>query len=109
MCGSEVKEKAAYMIVSGVCHDEEKAKIYSDAAVPLAKQAGMEVVASSAPVLLEGEWSHPGVVLIEKFDSMKKLKDYWHSEEFKAAKKLREGVIDMNFIIAIEEFVESNT
>lgn len=99
--------KPAYMIVSGVVHDEEKAKVYQEVAVPLAREAGLDVIASSSPELLEGEWPYPGVVLIEKFTSMEELKRYWHSDAFQEAKKLREGVIQMNSIIAIEGFIDA--
>ena len=94
--------KPAYMVVSGIVHDEEKAKVYQDAAIPLAKEAGLDVLASSTPLLLEGEWNNSGVVVIEKFTSMEALRNYWDSDEFQEAKKLREGVIDMHFIIAVE-------
>ena len=53
-------------------------------------------------VTLEGEWNFPGRILIEEFSSMEELKAYWYSDEYQAAILLREGLVEMNFAIAIE-------
>jgi uncharacterized protein (DUF1330 family) len=33
---------------------------------------------------------------------MEELKAFWYSDAYQAAKKLREGLSEMNFIIAVE-------
>jgi uncharacterized protein (DUF1330 family) len=33
---------------------------------------------------------------------MDALLEFWHSDEYQAAKKYREGQLDLNFIVAIE-------
>ena len=40
--------------------------------------------------------------VIERFRSMKALKEFWYSEGYQEAKKLREGVVKINFIVALE-------
>ena len=41
-------------------------------------------------------------VIIERFRSMQALKDFWYSDGYQEAKKLRKGVAKLNFIIALE-------
>ena len=36
------------------------------------------------------------------FPSMQALKDFWYSDAYQAAKKHRDGQLDVNFIVAIE-------
>ena len=38
---------------------------------------------------------------------MKALKDFWYSDGYQKAKKLREGVAKINFIVALEGIPES--
>ncbi len=41
-------------------------------------------------------------MIVEKFSSMDALLSFWNSPEYQAAKRLREGLIEANFIIAVE-------
>ena len=52
--------------------------------------------------MLEGEWPYEEGLVIEKFSSMAALKEFWYSEGYQDAKKLREGALKMNFIVAVE-------
>ena len=45
---------------------------------------------------------YKGNVVLQKVDSMDALLRFWNSPEYQEAKKLREGFIKSNFIIAIE-------
>lgn len=75
---------------------------YQQAAGPLATAAGLSMVATSqAPEVLEGNWPY-GNVAIERFDSMQALREFWFSEGYQEAKKLREGLSTINFIVAVE-------
>ncbi len=98
--------KPAYVTVSGEWLEPDKLGPYSEASRPLSAKAGQELVAAgttgSTIQVLEGEWPHKGNVLLEKFDSMDPLMRFWNSPEYQEAKKLREGFIKSNFIIAIE-------
>jgi len=99
-------EKAAYLIAatSPTPAPPEKMAKYSEAAGPLARQAGMQLLAGGVPgqrtfEVLEGTFPYQGRVAVEKFRSMKALHDFWHSEAYHTAKKNR---TEANFIIAIE-------
>lgn len=94
--------KAAYIIVSGTVLDSTGMGPYAEKAGPLARAAGIEVVARGDAILLEGEWSHPPTITIEKFDSMQALQDFWYSDGYQEAKKLREGKFEADFIVAVE-------
>ncbi len=99
------KTKLAYLIVSadrmpGV--NSEDYAPYREAAGPLAQTAGINVIApSQKPLVLEGSWPHENVTL-ETFSSMDELKKFWYSDEYQEAKKLREGLSKVNFIMAVE-------
>ena len=77
---------------------------YSEAAGPLAARAGIQGMAQSPEVhVLEGEWPFEGrTVLLERFTSLQALLDFWYSNEYQEAKKLREGLVDIEFLIAVE-------
>ena len=98
-------EKAAYLIVSSQVIDPEPLAAYAEAAGPGAAKAGVEILAQADAdelEVLEGAWPHDGGVTIERFTSMQALLDFWHSDEYQAAIKLREGAIDIEFIVALE-------
>jgi len=101
--------KAAYMITCGNIVVPEKMGEYQALAGPLFDKAGAEEVAFGVDkaeniALLEGEWNHPGLVMIFKFPSMDAIHKMWDSPEYQAAKAFRDnGVVDPNFTIAIED------
>ena len=74
--------------------------------VPAAQKAGLEFLAvgnsDEGIQVLEGTWPFNGLVVIEKYDSMDALLKFWNSPEYRKAKKTREGLMDVNFIIAID-------
>ena len=78
---------------------------YIQAAGPLAMAAGYKGLASQpskAVQVLEGQWPYEGFVALEKFTSMKDLMNFWNSDGYQSAKKLRAGAVKMDFIIAVE-------
>ncbi len=103
-----LKVKPAYMISSGNVVKPEKMPAYLEASAPLFKAAGSEELAfgklsDSGIQILEGEWPYKGLVMIIKFPSMDVLTKFWNSPEYQKAMKLREGVVEPNFTIAIEK------
>ena len=52
--------------------------------------------------VLEGDWPFTGVVQIYKCSSMETLQKFWNSPEYQATIKLREGIVETNFTIAVE-------
>jgi uncharacterized protein (DUF1330 family) len=100
-------ELPAYMIVSGKrLKPPEAMAAYRQAAGPLARAAGYQLLATQPTKanvqVLEGEWNYDGFLLVEKYTSMQSLLKFWNSPEYQAAKKLREGAVKMDFIVAIE-------
>jgi len=101
-------EKPAYMISSGHVVAPEKMPAYLEASKPLFKAAGSEELAFGKTTsdgsiqLLEGEWPDEPLVMIIKFPSMDGLMEFWNSPEYQEAIKLREGVVEPNFTVAIE-------
>ena len=96
--------KPAYLVASSRPIQPEKMGPYRQAAGPLATKAGLEIHASGNPALhvLEGQWTHAGGLTIERCRSMDDLLAFWNSSGYQEAKKLREGLVEMNFIVAIE-------
>jgi len=96
--------KAAYLIASSRPIHPEKMAPYRQAAGPLATKAGLEILASGDPTLhvLEGAWPHSGGLTIERYRSMDELLAFWNSPGYQEAKKLREGNVEMHFIVALE-------
>ena len=96
------QSKPAFMVVSGTIREPDKIGPYADAAGPLVEAAGMEVLVRSTPIVLEGSCSNKGFFAVETFPSMDKLMNFWYSDEYQSAKKLREGIVDIDFIVALE-------
>ena len=98
--------KPAYAVTSAVALEPDKLGPYREASQPLAQRAGAEVLggapAGGSLQVLEGEWPYEGDVTLQRFDSMDALLHLWNSPEYQEAKKLREGFIEPNFIIAFE-------
>ena len=104
--GAEEKVKPVYVLVSAeVKSAPEGLKAYSDAARPMAMAAGLEVVVRiesvSDELVFEGSWSHAGGITIERFESMAAFESFWYSEVYQAAISLREGKVDINFVVAV--------
>ena len=53
--------------------------------------------------VLEGNWPYKGFVSVEWAPSVEIAQDFWNSEEHKEAERLREGLIDVDFAIAISD------
>ncbi len=99
------KAPPAYLVVSTKALDADKLEAYGAAAGPLARGAGIEVIAGrpdSTVSVLEGSWPYEEGLVIEKFKSMTALKEFWYSDGYQKAKKLREGALKVNFIVAVD-------
>ena len=94
--------KPAYLIASGLWAERGRLMPYIQAALPLERKAGMEPLASGelAVHVLEGSWK--GELTLQRYRSLEDLLAFWNSPEYQEAKKLREGLVDLNFIVAIE-------
>ena len=94
--------KPVYLVVSAEVRNEEALEPYRQQAVPLAEAAGLEILGSGEIELMEGDWDHFPALTLEKFDSKAALHKFWYSQEYQQAKKLREGHLDVQFIVALE-------
>ena len=94
--------KPVYLVVSAEVRNEEALEPYRQQAVPLAEAAGLEILGSGEIELMEGDWDHFPALTLEKFDSKAALHKFWYSQEYQQAKKLREGHLDVQFIVAVE-------
>lgn len=99
---AEDTAQPAYMIVSSERNPGADYGPYSRAAGPLAQEAGMAYLApAQEPLVLEGEWPFKNITL-EIYPSMQAITDFWYSDAYQEAKKLREGLATINFIVAVE-------
>ena len=66
--GAQAGPRPAYLVVSSRPIQPDKMGPYRAAAVPLARAAGMEMLASGDPAthVLEGKWPHAGALSIER-------------------------------------------
>jgi len=94
--------KPVYLVVSAEVRNEKGLEPYRQQAVPLAEAAGLEILGSGEIELMEGDWDHFPALTLEKFDSKAALHKFWYSQEYQQAKKLREGHLDVQFIVALE-------
>ena len=96
------RSKPAYLVVSAEVRNEEALEPYRVQALPLAEAAGLEILGSGEIEVMEGSWEHFPALTLEKFDSKAALNKFWHSPEYQEAKILREGHLDVQFIVAVE-------
>ena len=96
------RRKPVYLVVSAEVRNEEALEPYRQQAVPLAEAAGLEILGSGKIELMEGDWDHFPALTLEKFESKAALHKFWYSPEYQQAKKLREGHLDVQFIVAVE-------
>ena len=96
------RRKPIYLVVSAEVRNDEALEPYRQQAVPLAEAAGLEILGSGEIELLEGDWDHFPALTLEKIDSKAALHKFWYSPEYQQAKKLREGHLDIQFIVAVE-------
>ncbi len=96
--------KPAYLISSVRVLQPDKLGPFRQSAAPLTAKAGAEPLAGSRALhVLEGTWNHEGsTVVIERYPSMEALLTLWNSPEFQAARRLSEGLVDVDFVIAME-------
>ena len=76
---------------------------YAEALAVATVGTSRQVLARSAQVeVLEGEFPREKRLLVEQFSSLDALRDFWNSPEYEEAKRLREGRLGVDFVIAVE-------
>jgi len=90
---------AVYVITMVNITDAEKYSKYSAlATIANQKHGGEFMVRGGNPEPVEGQLHYQRVVL-NKFDTREQARQFYHSMEYQAAKKEREGAADFNMII----------
>lgn len=88
-----------YIIVDVTVHDAERMEAYKSL-VPasLIPFDGKFVIRGGATEVLEGTW-HPKRIVVLEFPSMEKAKAWWSSDEYEAAKAIRQAASDTHMIM----------
>ena len=91
----------AYVIVETNVSDPERYERYKEAAPPaVAAYGGRYVARGGELAVFEGDWDPARVVILE-FPDLETAKRWYASEEYGAARTLREGAARLN-IVAVE-------
>jgi uncharacterized protein (DUF1330 family) len=88
----------AYIIVETDITDPEQYERYK-AASPgaIAAAGGRFVVRGGELAVLEGDW-HPSRLVVLEFEDLDAAKRFYESEEYAAARKLREGAARLSMV-----------
>jgi uncharacterized protein (DUF1330 family) len=65
----------------------------------VAKYGGRYLVRGGATEILEGKWSNVPRLVVVEFDSVEAARHFYHSAEYGAARKAREGIAEMNMLV----------
>jgi Uncharacterized conserved protein len=86
-----------YVIITEDVRDPAGMAEYARAAATA--MAGARILAvDTAPEVIEGDWHGTQTVVLE-FDSVQAARDWYHSEAYQAAAKLRQAAADCNGVI----------
>jgi uncharacterized protein (DUF1330 family) len=86
-----------YVILTEAIKDPEGMKAYGRAAG--AAMSGVEILAvDTKPQVLEGNWHGHQTVMLE-FDSVEAAREWYESEAYQKAAKLRQAAADCNAVI----------
>jgi uncharacterized protein (DUF1330 family) len=91
----------AYMIVTAKIKDRDAfIQGYGTAAAKLVTQfGGKYVLRGPGAELLEGDWGDGASMVISEWPDIDAAKTFWNSPEYAEAKKLREGVADVQVLL----------
>lgn len=88
-----------YVILTEAIKDPAGMAAYGKAAQPAMTGDGLSMlVVDRAPQLLEGQWHGDQTVVLE-FESVQAAQDWYHSDAYQAAAKLRQAAADCNAVI----------
>jgi uncharacterized protein (DUF1330 family) len=86
-----------YVIVTEAIQDPEGMKAYAQAAVPT-MAAATALAVDTTPTVLEGTWHGDQTVVLE-FESVDAAREWYESEGYQKAAKLRQAAADCNMVI----------
>ena len=96
---------SAYLIANVEINDNEKIKEYLKKTPEVVKKHGGRFLVRGGEFwIAEGHWAPKRLVILE-FESYEKAKEFWHSEEYRPLKKLRQSsaTTDMIFVDGISK------
>jgi uncharacterized protein (DUF1330 family) len=89
----------AYVIVEISIHDPALYEEYKKLTpASIASFGGKFVVRGGRTISMEGDW-HPERIVVAEFPSVERATEWWHSEGYEAAKKIRHASADTRMII----------
>lgn len=89
----------AYVIVEVEIHDPETYKDYMQLTpATIAAYDGKFIVRGGKTETLEGNWNPHRIVVLE-FPSVERAKQWWYSEEYAPAKKIRQATAGTKMIV----------
>ncbi|MGE5470493.1 MAG: DUF1330 domain-containing protein [Bacteroidota bacterium] len=93
--------RKGYIIAEAKVDDVAAFELYrplSEAAI--AQYGGRFVIRGGDAEVLEGAWSPPQRLIVIEFDSVEQARRFYCSDEYQAARKLRENAGVMNMLVA---------
>jgi uncharacterized protein (DUF1330 family) len=87
-----------YFVVSLKITDADRFMAYFQAVMPLIQQRGGRLIAQGTPEVIEGSATALQSAVFA-WPSRQTFLDYWHSNEYAAIKKLREGAVEFQGVI----------
>jgi len=92
--------KKAYNIVNILrIHDQDKFNEYIAGHIPTIEQYGGKfLVKGDSGEVLEGHWES-NIVVVQEFPSIEQFKKWYHSEEYRPWKALRQSCAEVNVIL----------
>jgi uncharacterized protein (DUF1330 family) len=89
----------AYVIVEVEVHDPIEYEEYKKLTpTSITAYDGKFVVRGAHTESLEGEWNPQRIVILE-FPSVERAKEWWHSKEYAAAKKIRQKTAKTKMLV----------
>jgi uncharacterized protein (DUF1330 family) len=89
---------AAYVILDIEVTDPEGYEEYKRASGSVARYGGTFPVCGGAFEVLEGDWTPHRLVVI-RFDSMERAREWWDSEDYRPARRIRERTARTNVVL----------
>jgi uncharacterized protein (DUF1330 family) len=73
----------------------------------LVQHGGRFLIRGGQAEVLEGPWNPPQRLIVMEFDSVEQAKGFYYSDEYQAARKLREnaGVMNMLVVSGVDSLV----
>ena len=89
----------AFVMVEIKIHDQDLYKSYTQLTPPsIAAYQGKFIARGGETTVLEGEWKPERLVLLE-FPSVARAKEWWHSEAYSKARKIRQQAASTRMVL----------